>query len=78
MDRVALGVLRNQGGAVLDSVGRMEALTVTRHGHLGAELRPLPRAPAGAAAWPERWRHLSAVDLERPRADIDAGVDSSL
>ncbi len=78
MDEVTVRDLRNRGGEVLERVSRGEALTVTRGGRPVAELHPLPRAAAGAAALLERWRRLPAVDPARLRADVDAVVDSSL
>lgn len=78
MDEITVRELRNRGGDVLDRVSRGEALTVTRDGRPVAELRPLPRAAAGAAALLERWRRLPAVDPERFRADVDAAVDAGL
>lgn len=75
MREVTVRELRNRGGAVLDQVRRGETLTVTRDGRPVAELRPLPRRPAGAAALLERWRNLPAVDPVGLRADIDAIMD---
>jgi prevent-host-death family protein len=78
MREITVRELRNKGRDVLDRVGRGETLTVTRDGRPVAELRPLPRQPAGAAALLEHWRNLPAVDPVRLRADIDAIMDAEV
>jgi len=78
MREITVRELRNQGREVLDRVGRGETLTVTRDGRPVAELRPLPRQSAGAAAVLETWRNLPPVDPARLRADIDAIMDADV
>jgi prevent-host-death family protein len=78
MGEVTIRQLRNRGGEVLERVSRGEALTVTRDGQPIAELRPLPRQPARAAALLERWRRLPSVDPTKLKADIDAVIDAGL
>lgn len=70
--------LRNKGGEVLDRVMAGERVTVTRDGRPVAELRPLPGARLGAHALVERFRRLPALDADRLRADIDAGIDQTI
>jgi prevent-host-death family protein len=78
MREITIRDLRNKGREVLDRVRRGESLTVTRDGRPVAELRPLPRESAGAAAVLEAWRKLPPVDPGRLRADIDALTDAEV
>lgn len=70
--------LRNHGGEVMDRVAAGEHITITRDGKAVAELRPLPRPRATAAALVARFRRLPPVDPDHFRADVDAAVDQSL
>ena len=54
------------------------SVSTTRDGKAVAELRPLPRPRATAAALIERFRRLPPVDPQRFRTDVDASVDQSL
>lgn len=78
MSEITIRELRSHGGRVLERVAGGEALTVTRDGHPVAELRPLPRRPVPAATLLGRWRPLTAIDVAKLRADIDATLDSTL
>jgi prevent-host-death family protein len=78
MREITVRELRNKGREVLDRIRRGETLTVTRDGRPVAELRPLPRQPAGAVALLATWRTLPAVDPVRLRADIDAIIGADV
>lgn len=81
LDRMAeasIRELRNHGGEVIDRVAAGERVTITRDGKAVAELRPLPRPRATAAALIKRFRRLPPLDPDRFRADVDAIVDQSL
>ncbi|MDP9389054.1 MAG: type II toxin-antitoxin system prevent-host-death family antitoxin [Actinomycetota bacterium] len=78
MPEASIRELRNHGGEVIDRVTAGERITITRGGKAVAELRPLPRQRATAAALIERFKRLPAVDPARFRADVDAVVDQSL
>lgn len=78
MAEASIRELRNHGGEVIDRVAAGERVTITRDGKAVAELRPLPRPRATAAALIERFRRLPPVDPGQFRADVDAVVDQSL
>ena len=78
MSEASIRELRNHGGEVIDRVAAGERVTITRDGKAVAELRPLPRPRATAAALIERFRRLPPVDPGRFRVDIDEVVDQSL
>jgi prevent-host-death family protein len=78
MAEASIRELRNHGGEVIDRVAAGERVTITRDGKAVAELRPLPRPRATAAALIERFRRLPPLDPDRFRADVDAVVDQSL
>ena len=78
MDQVSIRDLRNRGGEVVDRVAAGDRVTVTRDGIPVAELRPVPRAPLGAAAMIERWRRLPRVDPATFRRDVDDALDARL
>ncbi len=78
MPSVSVRDLRNHGGEVLDRVARGETLIVTRDGAEVAELRPLPRRALPAAEFIARRAHLSPVDPEQLRRDIDEFLDSTV
>jgi prevent-host-death family protein len=78
MTKVSVRDLRNHGGEVLDRVARGETLIVTRDGAEVAELRPLPRRALPAAELIARRVHLSPVDPERLRHDIDDVLDPTV
>ena len=78
MVEASIRELRNHGGEVIDRVAAGERVTITRDGKAVAELRPLPRPRATAAALIERFRRLPPVDPGQFRADVDAVVDQSL
>ena len=78
MAEASIRELRNHGGEVIDRVAGGERVTITRDGKAVAELRPLPRPRATAAALIERFRKLPPVDPERFRVDVDHVVDQSL
>jgi prevent-host-death family protein len=75
---VTIRDLRNHGGRVIDRVRAGEHITITRDGEPVAELRPLPRRRANAAALIEQFRALPPVDPDRLRADVDALIDQAL
>ena len=78
MAEASIRDLRNHGGEVIDRVAAGERVTITRDGRAVAELRPLPRPRATAAALIDRFRKLPPVDPGRFRSDLDAVVDQSL
>lgn len=78
IEEVSIRDLRNRGGDVVERVEHGGRVIVTRSGRPVAELRPLPKAPIGAAALVERWRKMPAVDPEQLRHDIDTVIDPSL
>lgn len=78
MAEASIRELRNHGGEVIDRVAAGERVTITRDGKAVAELRPLPRPRATAAALIERFRKLPPVDPSRFRVDVDEVVDQSL
>jgi prevent-host-death family protein len=75
---VSVRDLRNHGGEVLDRVERGETLIITRDGKEVAELRPLPRRALPAAELIARRAHLSRVDPELLRQDIDDFLDPTV
>lgn len=77
-DRVSVRDLRNKGGAVIDSVARGRAVTITRDGVPVAELRPLPQRPLSASELIRRRKTLPIVDPSALRQDIDRLLDASL
>ncbi len=70
--------LRNHGGEVLDRVGRGETLVVTKDGQPIAELRPLGRPTIATAELIRRRKHLTDVDPDELRADVDSVIDQAL
>lgn len=78
MAEASIRELRNHGGDVIDRVAAGERVTITRDGKAVAELRPIPRPRATAAALIARFRRLPPLDPVRFRADVDAIVDQSL
>lgn len=78
MSEASIRELRNHGGEVIDRVAAGERVTITRDGKAVAELRPLPRPRATAAALIERFRRLPPVDPVRFRVDVDEAVDQTL
>jgi prevent-host-death family protein len=71
--------LRNDSGAVLRAVESGEHFIVTRNGTALAELRPLRRRRfVSKAELLAGIRHMTPLDADAFRADIDAIVDQSL
>lgn len=70
--------LRNHGGDVVKRVLAGESLVVTRSGTPVAELRPLRGPGIEASTLLERWKHLTPVDPDKLRADIDDVLDAGL
>lgn len=78
MRKITIRDLRNHGGAILQQVGRGEAVAITRDGEPMAHLQPLARAPVPANVLLRRWQKLPAVEPTRLKDDIDAALDPAL
>lgn len=78
MTDVSIRDLRNHGGDVVDRAASGEPITITRAGKPVAQLTSVGRIPLSAEVLLDRWRHVSAGDLDRLRADIDAVIDPRL
>ena len=78
MSTVSIRELRNNGGAIIDAVGRGGSIVVTKDGVPVAELHPLQRTPLSTRELIRRRRSLPDVDPARLRADIDEVLDPSL
>lgn len=62
--------LRNNGGEIVDRAARGEQITITRGGKPVARLSPLHPEPTADVIL-ESFRHLSPIDYETFRADVD-------
>ena len=78
MADVSIRELRNRGGDVVERAAGGEEITITRSGKAVARLRPVGLPPLSLAVLVSRRRHLSAVDPDRLRRDIDGTLDPSL
>ncbi len=76
--QISIRELRNNGGAVVDWVGRGESLIVTRDGTPVAELRPLSDKPLSSRELLRRYRHMPPIDYEAFRRDVDGLFDWTL
>jgi antitoxin (DNA-binding transcriptional repressor) of toxin-antitoxin stability system len=70
--------LRNRGGAVINGLGPGQVVIVTRDGEPVAELRRLGHRPLTAEELIDRRKHVTPIDHEALREDIDAIIDPSL
>ena len=70
--------LRNDGGAILDTVMRGEGMTVTRHGRAIAELLPLRGSGVHIETLQKAFKRCPRVSYDALRADMDEFLDLSL
>ena len=78
MTQVSVRELRNHGGDVLQRAEQGEEMTVTRDGRAVARITALPRPALTVTELRRRRRHLTAMDPEALRRDVDAVLDTSL
>lgn len=70
--------LRNDSGEIMRALEAGEDFLVTRNGVPVGELRPARRAFVSRDALLEALRTAPAIDPERFRNDVDAGIDQAI
>lgn len=74
--QIALGILRNECGKILDAVERGETFVVTRYGRTIGELRPIGRPHfVRTEVLIEALKGAPRIDYRRFRQDLDRLVD---